>query len=208
MSLVGVDLPRPQELRGGWAALAAVCVSRGWTNSVYSDGDQWYYHDGGGNWACIHFLGADRAVLIGHDHEYSETYFRDSATYFNKEETDLLLHAPEWWGSHIGPSPFGEWIGFIYGWDGARWQRAPYDKPDGFSQVGLLRGCSVNDTDELSSMAAGAPGLNGEPPDAAALAALVAADASITSDLLAAVVPGWDVTAGVAAGRKFLKTHS
>lgn len=205
MTLVEITIPTPLALRGGWAAFAAVCSSRGWADSAYADGNHWYYHDGGGNWASLRFFAQDRAVLIGHDHEYSETYFREAATYFGEEETDLLAFAPDWWGQDLDPKPFGEWIGFIYGWDGTRWQRSPYEKPDGFSSVGLIDGCSINDTSDLTEFAAEAPGLNGQLPDQAAIAALIAADASITDDLLAAVVPGWDIAAGVAAGRKFLE---
>lgn len=207
MSLVEVSIPVPSALRGGWAALAAVCASRGWTDSAYADGNQWYYHDGGGNWACIRFFERGRAVLLGHDHEYSETYFREAAVYFGEEETDLLAFAPEWWSQNLDPKPFGEWLGFIYGWDGDQWQRAPYDKPDGFTSVGLIRGCSVNGTSELVDTAAKAPGLNGQPPAQAAISALISADGSITEELLAAVVPGWDIAAGVAAGRKFIEAQ-
>ncbi len=139
MPLIDVELPSPEALRGGWAALAAVCASRGWTDSAYAESNQWFYHDGGGNWACIRFHHGGRAIMIGHDHEYSETYFREAAAYFDEEETDLLADAPDWWSFDLDPRPFGEWIGFIYGWDGNRWQRAAYNKPDGFEQVGLLR---------------------------------------------------------------------
>ena len=50
-----------------------------------------------------------------------------------------------------------------------------------------------------------APGLKGEPPDPRALSALVAADGDVTDTILKAVVPGWDIAAGVAAARKFLE---
>ena len=105
----------------------------------------------------------------------------------------------------MSPTEFGEWIGFIYGWDGHQWQRADYTKPDGFKEVGLLNGCSVTKTDELADHALEAPGLNGQAPSIEALSALVAADANITNDLLEAVVPGWDIDAGVAAARRFLE---
>jgi len=91
MSLVEVSLPSPAQLRGGWAAMAAVCVSRGWTDSVWAEGQAWFFHDGGGNWATLRFVGDGRAVLIGHDHEYTETYFRDAAKYLQEPETDLLV---------------------------------------------------------------------------------------------------------------------
>ncbi|MCC9607919.1 hypothetical protein LOC68_02675 [Blastopirellula sp. JC732] len=203
MPLIDLDLPSPAQLRGGWAAFAAVCAARGWTDSAYAEPDRWYFDDGGGNWACLRFHEGGRAILFGHDHEYSETYFRDAATYFDEEETDLLADAPEWWGFDLDPAPYGDFIGFVYGWDGTRWRRSAYDKSDGFESVGLLDGCSINGFQQLADHAADAPGLNGEPPAEKAMAALVAADGEITSELLAAVTPGWDIAAGVAAARKF-----
>lgn len=205
MSLVTLDLPSPMALRGGWAALASVCAARGWKDLVYATSSQWVYHDGGGNWACIRFLNKDKAVLIGYDHEYSETYFGEAAKYFQEEETNLLAGAPEWWGKDLNPQPFGEWIGFIYGWDGHKWQRANYKKQDGFESVGLLGACSMNDTNILKDFASDAPGLNGKSPQPSALKALIDADAKITSSLLEAVVPGWNIEAGVSAANQFLK---
>lgn len=185
--------------------MAAVLASRGWDGDVYATPNQWLYHDGGGNWACLRFQDKDRAILLGHDHEYSDTYFGDAARYFEKEETNLLADTPDWWSLGLDPQPFGEWISFVYGWDGGQWQRAAYDKCDGFEQVGLLRACSISNTQLLSQFAIEAPDLQGEPPDPKALSALVAADGDVTDVMLEAVVPGWDIAAGVAAAHKFLE---
>lgn len=204
MSLVTLDIPEPQQLRGGWAAMAAVCAARGWNDSAYAEKDQWLYHDGGGNWACLRFQHGGRVVMLGHDHEYSETYYGEAAEYFQEEETDLLAAAPDWWAADLNPQPLGEWLGFVYGWDGLQWQRAAYDLDDGFISVGLVDMCCDDSFDLLRQFASDAPGLNGEEPDAEALRQLVAADGNITAALLGAVVPGWDIEAGVAAGRKFL----
>lgn len=203
--LVTINLPSPSALRGGWAALAAVMASRGWTKDVFATASDWVYHDGGGNWLVLRRHQQDRIVLFGHDHEYSYTYFREAAEYFDIEETDLLAGAPGWWDTNLEPNPFGDWIGFIYGWDGSRWQRAAYDEQDGFEQVGLLRACSTEDTELLGQHCEDAPGLNGRPPSPDALKVLVDADADITASLLEAVVPGWDIDTGVAAGRRFLE---
>ncbi|MCR9199703.1 MAG: hypothetical protein NXI04_13745 [Planctomycetaceae bacterium] len=203
MSLVEVSLPSPAQLRGGWAAMATVCVARGCTDSVWAEGQAWFFHDGGGNWATLRFAGDGRAVLIGHDHEYTETYFRDAARYLQEPETDLLAGAPAWWSDYLDPLPLGEWIGFVYGWDGQRWQRANYEACDGFDQVGLLDCCSVSNVDQLREHAQEAPGLNGVPPSDDDLQALVDADLALTEDQLAKVVPGWDTAAGVKAGREF-----
>jgi hypothetical protein len=204
MPLIELDLPRPAQLRGGWAALAAVCAARGWQRDVYAEPRQWLYSDGGGNWACLRWIDKDRIVIVGQDHEYSDTYFREAAAYFEEEETDLLAGAPAWWGSNLDPMPFGDWIGFIYGWDGSRWQRASYEVHDGFDEVGLLRACSLEDVELLGEFANDAPGLHGASPSVDALRALVAADANVTPALLERVVPGWDISAGVSAARKFL----
>ncbi|WP_312271548.1 hypothetical protein [Pseudomonas sp.] len=203
MSLVEINIPSPKQLRGGWAALAAVYTARGWGADVYATQEQWLYHDGGGNWVCLRFKSKDQCILIGHDHEYSETYYGEAAEYFNEEETNILGGAPDWWAFDLSPLPFGEWIGFVYGWDGTKWQRANYSKNDGYEDIGLINACSINNTTLLSEFASDAPGLNGNPPPAEALAALVAADGKITHALLEAVVPGWDIDAGIAAARKF-----
>ncbi|MEL6616095.1 MAG: proteophosphoglycan 5 [Bacteroidota bacterium] len=201
MSLVSLDLPSPASLRPGWAALAAVYAARGWTDVCATD-REWMYHDGGGNWACLRFHGADRAVLFGHDHEYSETYWGPAAEYFGEEETDLLAGAPDWWSTDLTPPSFGTWIGFVYGWDGERWHRAPYAKHDGFRSVGLIEAC-LNAAEHLVPFAKDAPGLEDE-PDTDALRALVAADADLSAEIVDAAVPGWDTAAGVSAGRAFL----
>lgn len=202
--LVALDLPEPAALRGGWAALAAVCASRGWTDSAHASDNRWFYHDGGGNWACLHVLSPERAVLFGHDHEYSETYFADAAEYFGEEETDLLAGAPQWWRECLALPPNTMWIGFVYGWDGEQWQRAEYDLDDGFESLNLLGACSINSTELLEGFAADAPGLNGNRIASEHLQALILADAQITPELLEAVVPGWDIAAGVEASRAFL----
>ena len=200
MSLLTLDLPAPAALRPGWAALAAVHAARGW-DDVRADARDWVYHDGGGNWACLRWLGGGRAVLFGHDHEYSETYWGAAAEFFGEPGTDLLAGAPVWWGADLAPPPEGEWVGFVYGWDGL-WRRAPYAAEDGFRSVGLVEAC-VGAAEHLLPYAADAPGLGGE-PDPGALAALVEADAAITPALVEAAVPGWDAAAGAAAGRRFL----
>src|SRR5690349_11416021 len=98
MALVTIDLPSPDEMRGRWAAFAAVCAARGWSDSCRADGGTWHYDDGGGNYADLVHLDGGRAVLLGNDHEYSDTYFAKAAEYFGEEETDLLADAPSWWG--------------------------------------------------------------------------------------------------------------
>ncbi|MEN3158677.1 proteophosphoglycan 5 [Alkalimonas sp. NCh-2] len=204
MSLIEMNIPSPKNLRGGWAALAAVYAARGWGSDVYATENQWCYHDGGGNWICLRFKNQEQCILIGHDHEYTETYYGKAAEYFGEQETNILEGAPDWWSFDLSLPLFGEWIGFVYGWDGEKWQRVNYSVNDGYEDIDLLEVCSINATELLSEYASDAPGLGGQPPSAQALAALVAADGEITPALLEAVVPGWDIEAGVAAARKFI----
>jgi hypothetical protein len=198
MPLVEVALPTPTAMRGRWAATAAVYAARGWGDSCFADAGVWHYDDGGGNWANLRRLDAGRAVLFGHDHEYSETYFRDAAEYLDEPETDLLAGAPSWWGQALeGYKAFGEWIGFVYGYENGVWRRADYDLDDGFASVSL----PVMDEAQCR-------GLIGELTDGlatdAAVRALVATDGHAEESLVAAMVPqGWDVAAGVAAARRF-----
>jgi hypothetical protein len=42
-----------------------------WGSMCRADGPVWHFDDAGGNWIELHHLGEDRAVLTGHDHEYS-----------------------------------------------------------------------------------------------------------------------------------------
>ena len=203
MSLVDIELPSPGLLKNGWAALAAVYASRGWLRDVYATADQWMFHDGGGNWACLRYVDKDQFLLLGHDHEYSETYYGEAATYFEEKETDLLAGAPDWWKTRLDLPPCGEWIGFVYGWNGRKWQRASYDLPDGFDQVGLLRACSMDGTVWLAEFVGEAPGLNGSPPDLETIEQLLSAGAATTPALLERAVPGWDGQAGAAAANRF-----
>lgn len=102
----------------------------------------WHYDDGGGNWADAVFPGERRAVLVGHDHEYSTKYFRESAAYFGEPETDLLEGCPRWWEPAIAAyldrqRTHGVWIGFIYGFGDGHWSRADYSLDDGFTSLDL-----------------------------------------------------------------------
>ncbi|MCO1654991.1 proteophosphoglycan 5 [Pseudonocardia humida] len=205
MALVTLDLPRPDEMRGRWAAFAAVCAARGWSDSCRAEGGRWHYDDGGGNFADLVHVGAGRAVLIGNDHEYSDTYFATAAEYFGEEETDLLAGAPDWWAPPARAAmDRGEWIGFVYGFDGTTWRRAAYDKQDGFASVALPAVDERRCRELIEEFTQDAPGLAG-PPSPDAVAALIAADGDVTPDLLGRVVGtgGWDLTAGAAAARAF-----
>ena len=206
MSLAEIDLPSPAALRGRWAAFAAVCAARGWSDTCHADGPVWHFDDGGGNWADLHHVEGGRAVLVGHDHEYSETYYAEAATYFGEEETDLLAGAPEWWEPPVRAAGAGPnaWIGFVYGFDGTTWRRAAYDLDDGFRSVGLPALSQDAYRELVGQFVQDAPGRTG-PPDPAALDALAAADGDVTPALLRTVIgpSGWDAEAGAAAAQRF-----
>jgi len=196
------DLPTPSEMRGGWSALAAVQAAHGWDKFVYATEKEWFYHDGCGNWCCLRFHSKNKAVLVGHDHEWSSTYFRESAEYFDKEETNLLEDAPSWWGKYAYPSPFGRWIGFIYGWNGSTWHSADYEIDDGFEQLGLLNAISA-DTYGGNSLSQTIEDFF-EEADQEDIDRLVSADGNITSTILKAVIPT-NTNAGIKAAKLFLK---
>jgi hypothetical protein len=207
VSTVPIDLPAPMAMRGRWAAVAAVVAARGWGRMCHADGPVWHFDDSGGNWVELHHVGGGRAVLVGHDHEYSDTYYGEAATYFGEEETDLLAGAPAWWAGPVRvDAAEGRWVGFVYGFDGAAWARAPYDVQDGFQQVGLPAVSDEGCHDLVAELAKGAPGLAGRPPSPEAIAALIAADAQVTPAHVRAVIgpTGWDPSAASEAARRFL----
>ncbi|HEX6346848.1 proteophosphoglycan 5 [Umezawaea sp.] len=199
MALVPVDLPSPRDMRARWAAHSAVVAALGYGDSSHADGGRWYYDDGGGNWVELHRLDGDRAVLLGHDHEYSDTYYGQAAEYFGEDETDLLDGAPDWWGEPVRATEEpGRWIGFVYGYEDGGWQRADYDLADGFTSVAPP---AVSDERCRALIAA----FTGRPEDDAAVSGLIAAGAAATEEQVAGVVgPSKDAAAGVVAARRFL----
>jgi len=194
MSLIELNMPTPSELRGRWSALAAVYAAYGWNDIAQATEKAWSYDDGGGNWVSLRFASADKAVLVGHDHEYSSTALtKDTAN-----GSLLLQDAPDWWLEHINPSP--ETIGFIYGWENNKWLRADYTDEDGFGYAGLLHVTSLKGRHSLSEAVADMFGS----ADEDAIADLIHADANVTEDLLSKVVSK-NITEGVEAAKNFLK---
>lgn len=206
MSLIAVDLPSPVELRARWAAAAAVLAALGFADAATASKGRWHYDDGGGNWCDLVLRADGRAVLFGHDHEYSETYFRSAATYFHEEETDLLAGAPGWWADQLPSDTEGVWVGFVYGWDDG-WSRAPYDLPDGFTSIGLRAVSDENLLDLVRDFVDGAGGDQGidHSPGPSAVTALGEVGPDLTVDHLRAVFGPVeaDLDAGVLAARHF-----
>ncbi len=206
MALRSLDLPSPDAMRPRWAACCAVLTAIGYGRGCFATTNRWHYDDAGGNWADLVFVGAGRAVLLGHDHEYSETYFREAASYFEEPETDLLAGAPGWWAAPLdGRDPF-EWVGFVYGWDGSGWQRADYQLDDGFRSVGLPAVSDAGVTELATTFVAGAAKRQGLAftPDSGAIAGLLAAGPVTAARLAAVFGPvDADIGAGITAAAQF-----
>ena len=200
MALVGVDLGTPAELISRWAAHAAVMAAMDNARLSNAAGNRLHFDDAGGNWVELVLLGEGRAVLFGHDHEYSDTYYREAAAYFQEEETDLLAEAPDWWGSVL-PTGDDQWIGFVYGFDGEAWSRAEYDLSDGFASVGLPAESDDRLVEIVQAFVAGyaeRKDVEYEPTEQVILA-LAASGAQLTLDELAGVFG--PVTADLTAGQ-------
>ena len=201
--LITIDLPSPLEMRPGWALQAARSAARGWTDDgdIHADCKQWFFHDGGGNWAALRFYSEDKIVLLGNDHEYSNTYFGSASEYFDEEETDILAGAPDWWSFNLSGYPFEDWIGFIYGWDGERWQRAAYDVDDGFKGLDLLGWIGLRDTQNtIKHFWRGDPF---EPNKLEYIQDALKAEEKLTAEQFERLMPGKDTQAALAAMKKF-----
>ena len=121
MPLKKVSIPAPAQLRAGWATLAAINAAYSGTEDVaFAKNNDWFYDDQGGNWTCLRFTDDGKAVLFGYDHEYSTM----SLTKNTSDDSLLLKDAPEWWRDCISLDDSSDTIGFIYGWENNRWQRA------------------------------------------------------------------------------------
>lgn len=197
-------------MRPRWAAFAAILAGLGprWAEGAHATENTWHYDDGGGNWADVCMTPAGHAVLVGHDHEYSETYFGQAAEYFEEPHTDLLAGTPPWWSAAITSylddiTGQGVWIGFIYGFDGHSWSRAEYEVDDGFSGLSLPFVSDQQTVDQIVEHLSGtAPG---PAIDLSAVRSLVTAGADVDRSVLEAVFRGRDVDvdAALAAARAF-----
>lgn len=202
----------PDDMRGRWAACAALTAAQGWPDHCFAQNGTWHFDDGGGNWADLRSVGPGRAVLVGHDHEYSETYFRGAAEYFGEPETDLLAGLPSWCSAAVEDyvadiERSGMWLGFVYAFDDGHWSRAPYTVPDGFDSLNLPTvdddATAAHVTEFLEGIAADEG--SGEGVDAAAVRAVIAMGASVDPPALRAMFGGRrvDIAAGVEAAARF-----
>ena len=174
LPLVALKIPSPKKLRRGWAANAALNAAYGSDGLVMATEKEWYFSDGGGNWACIRFVSDTRALMVGFDHEYTKT----GVTEDTAADSALLKGAPDWWSENLFPFPGGDTIGFIYGWEKNTWKRTSYTTEDGFSFVGLLAQTKLKGRHSLTELATDCFG----EIDNDDLAKLVKADAKITAE--------------------------
>ncbi|MBB6173860.1 hypothetical protein HNR23_003920 [Nocardiopsis mwathae] len=125
------DLPPVEMLWSHGAALAALGAGIRDEWAIFAVEDEvLHFDDGGGNeWSLVRIEGG-RAVLVGHDHECSDTYD------FHPTPIDFLAGGPDWlpW-EWLADYEDREPVGFLYWWDGAVWSRVPY--PDGVDDDGL-----------------------------------------------------------------------
>lgn len=159
--------------------------------------------DESGSWVSLVLPGDGRALLAGWHAEESET--EASGTSLDGG-TDLIDTAPGWWRRGIDHARArGDVLGFLYGWDGSAWWRAPYDTADGFDPdyFPVTRDCVVEKIAELASDTL----LDDPSPEA--VDALLAAGTRLDATQLTAALhtaDGWpevDSAAGVAAARNF-----
>ncbi|WP_116246461.1 hypothetical protein [Nocardiopsis sp. FIRDI 009] len=122
------DLPPPHLLWARAATMAAL-AALGCRTPLALDGRILFYDDGGGNTWRLTWVEGNRAVLVGYDHECSDTLE------LLPDSLDLLRGAPDWlpW-EWVGGLEAAEQAAFVYWWDGA-WGRTPY--PDDLEDDGL-----------------------------------------------------------------------
>ncbi|MCO7220465.1 hypothetical protein [Klenkia sp. PcliD-1-E] len=206
MELAVADLPALDVLRGRWAATAAVVAALGYPDAAHArDAGSWRWDDGGGTWAEVAVLDADRAVLLGRDRTARGSLSRRP----DGEPTgELLTGAPGWWAQPLRGRT--EEITFVLGWSAGRWERVPSDLHPG-PGAGGLAGLPV-DAEQLygvvDSYVEGVSddqGLGDWRTPWPAVAALGQAGPDLTVQQLADVLGPLraDLPAGVLAARRF-----
>lgn len=203
MALLPVDLDRtPHDIAALLAVDAAVRATVGLdTPRPGATTLEWSGEDG--MWLALLSPGEGRALLAGWHPEFSLT---DGSGRAGDAGTDLVGDAPGWWRRGVEHArSHGRYLGFLYGWDGARWWRVDQPVDDGFDPelFPVTREALRDIVDEL------ADDTLLDPPDPAAVDRLVEAGADLTADHLTAALhapDGWpevDIEAGVRAARDF-----
>ena len=203
MSLLPVDLDStPDDIVSLLAVDAAVRAAVGLAHRGPTPGAlDWSGEDG--VWMALVRPGDGRALLAGWHHEFSLTEGSGRA---GEAGTDLVGDAPGWWRRGVEHARSRDaYLGFLYGWDGARWWRLDQPTDDGFDPD-LFPVTPFALREIIDGLA---DGTLLDAPDPDAVTALLAADAGLTAEHLVAVLrspDGWpevDAAAGVRAARAF-----
>lgn len=154
-------------------------------------------------WMALVRPGDGRALLAGWHHEFSLT---EGSGRGGEAGTDLVGDAPGWWRRGVEHARSRDaYLGFLYGWDGARWWRLDQPVDDGFDPE-LFPATPLALRDIIDGHA-DATLLDAPAPDA--VNALIAAGTGLTAEHLTAVLhtpDGWpevDVEAGVRAAGEY-----
>lgn len=154
-------------------------------------------------WMALVRPGDGRAVLAGWHHEFSLT---EGSGRGGEAGTDLVGDAPGWWRRGVEHARSRDaYLGFLYGWDDARWWRLDQPVDDGFDPE-LFPATPLALRDIIDGHA-DATLLDAPAPDA--VNALIAAGTGLTAEHLTAVLhtpDGWpevDVEAGVRAAGEY-----
>ncbi|MFJ8228709.1 hypothetical protein ACIQ9E_01935 [Streptomyces sp. NPDC094448] len=126
-------LGRPERMWQRAVVLVLIAVTRT-TRPVFRLGDRELScaHSNGG-WTLA-LLTDGKAVFYGQDVDCSDT------TYVGDKPVDLLADAPDWLPHQkLRALNDGYDLGYLYWWEGDRWQRAPY--PEYVTDDGLAASC-------------------------------------------------------------------
>lgn len=154
-------------------------------------------------WMALVRPGDGRALLVGWHPEFSLT---EGGGRSGEPGTDLVGDAPGWWRRGVEHARAQDrYLGFLYGWDGARWWRLDQPDDDGFDPE-LFPVTPLALRDIIDGLA---DDTLLDAPDPDAVDALIAAGPHLTADHLSAVLhapDGWpevDIEAGVKAAAEY-----
>lgn len=201
MALLPVDLDASPETIASFLAVdaavrAAVGVEHAEPTPATLD-----WHGAEGEWLALVRLGDGRALLAGWHPEFSLT---EGSGVGGEAGTDLVGDAPGWWRRGVEHARArAHYLGFLYGWDGARWWRLDQPIDDGFDpDIFPVTGYAVR---QIIDGLVDDTLLDAPTPEA--VDALLTAGTDLTAGHLAAVLhapDGWpevDPEAGVRAAR-------
>ena len=203
--LITIDLDPPEDLRSRWAAIAAAWIGASISSGPggpRAAGGDWVYESELGQWAYLVRRAEGRAVLVGQSNP--DLSRADDAE--ARARAALVAGAPTWWRVYEKVVPDVATVGFIIGWDGARWQQvAGVPAAGGFSAFTFYPASSELAGDQIAVWATrGKQGYSGSTK--APVDAVLQAGPKVTSAQLTALGPGVErarVSAAVRAARAF-----